>query len=80
MAIHVSECVLLSHQISITRLIPPSGWTGTITGKMKSMPGLRTRYMVERKKWNLTRSTNEPRVPTTFCYETSADWSGPTTS
>ena len=47
MAIHVSECVLLSHQISITRLIPPSGWTGTITGKMKSMPGLRTRYMVE---------------------------------
>jgi hypothetical protein len=31
----------------ITRLIPPSGWTGTITGKMKSMPGLRTRYMVE---------------------------------
>jgi len=47
MAIHVSECVLLSHQISITRLIPPSGWTGTITGKMKSMPGLRIRYTVE---------------------------------
>jgi hypothetical protein len=31
----------------ITRLISPSGWTGIITGKMKSVPGLRTRYMVE---------------------------------
>ncbi len=31
----------------VTRLIPPSRWTGTITEKMKSMQGLRTRYMVE---------------------------------
>jgi len=31
----------------ITRLIPPSGWTSTITGKMKSMLGQRTSYRVE---------------------------------
>lgn len=29
------------------RLIPRCAWTGTITGKMKSMLGQRTRYMVE---------------------------------
>jgi hypothetical protein len=61
------------------RLIPRSAWTGTITGKLKSMLGQRTRYMVSltlnselrlerpkstpsRKKWNLTRATNEPSV------------------
>jgi hypothetical protein len=31
----------------ITRLIPPNRWTGTIKEQIKSVAGLRTRYMVE---------------------------------